>query len=531
MITSDISAALHALAVARAERHRIPGIAYGVVGMGGLLVAGGVGDAGDGVLPDERTLFRIASMTKSFTAAAVLRLRDVGRLRLDDAVAGHVPEAAGLRPPTSDSPALTVRHLLTMSSGLATDDPWADRHLDVAPTELRAWLAEGAEFAAAPGTVFEYSNLGYGVLGQVVEAVAGMRLQDYVSRHFLEPLGMMDTVWDAARARPGARLARPHRLVDGAAVLDAAPLGDGAIAPMGGLWSTVADLALWISFLADAFPPRDGADDGPLRRASRRELQQVSRAIPAALTREAVDGRVRLVAGGYGMGLEAREHLELGTMVTHSGGLPGFASNMRWLPDRGVGAVALANLTYQPMGNLTRDMLELLHDRGALPPRRPRARAGARDGRRRPRRAALRVGHGARRSALRRQRRARRPARPARRRGRAASRAPRRAVCPVRHPGAGHPRQRGPRGRARPRAPLAPALAAGRAACRATRSRRSCRRATRSSRRRPGSPRSPPRPIATRSPRSSSPTPTWTARRESSRSRTRCSAGSPRATP
>ena len=369
LAAADLRAALHALAVARAERHRIPGIAYGVIAEGRLAVAGGVGEVGDGAgLPDERTLFRIASMTKSFTAAAVLRLRDAGRLRLDDPVAAHVPEAAGLRPPTTDSPAITVRHLLTMSSGLATDDPWADRHLDVAPGELRAWLVEGPVFAAAPGTVFEYSNLGYGVLGQVVEAVAGMRLQDYVTRHFLDPLGMADTVWDAARARPGARLARPHRLVDGAAVPDAAPLGDGAIAPMGGLWSTVADLARWVSFLAEAFPPRDGADDGPLRRASRREMQQVARHIPAALTRDSVDGRLRLTGGGYGMGLEAREHLELGAMVTHSGGLPGFASNMRWLPGRGVGAVALANLTYQPMVRLTLDMLELLFDRGALPP-------------------------------------------------------------------------------------------------------------------------------------------------------------------
>jgi hypothetical protein len=162
-------------------------------------------------------------------------------------------------------------------------------------------------------------------------------------------------------------VARPHRLVDGVAVPDAPPIGDGALAPMGGLWSTVSDLAVWIAFLADAFPPRDGADDGPLRRASRREMQQVARAMSAAVTREEIDGRLRLVAGGYGMGLEVREHLELGAMVTHSGGLPGFASNMRWLPDRGVGVVALTNLTYAPMSLLTRDCLELLHDSGALP--------------------------------------------------------------------------------------------------------------------------------------------------------------------
>ena len=68
------------------------------------------------------------------------------------------------------------------------------------------------------------------------------------------------------------------------------------------------------------------------------------------------------------MGLEVREHLQLGATVTHSGGLPGFASNMRWLPGRGIGAIAVTNLTYAPMSVLTRDLLELLHDRGALSP-------------------------------------------------------------------------------------------------------------------------------------------------------------------
>ncbi len=250
------------------------------------------------------------------------------------------------------------------------------------------WLAEGAAFAAAPGTVFEYSNLGYGVLGQVVEAVAGIRLQEYVSRQLLGPLGMGDTVWDA-EARTGTRLARPFRVVDGEIVADAPPLADGALGPMGGLWSTVADLALWVGFLAEAFPPRDGTDDGPLRRASRREMQQVARAIPASITREEVDGRLRLVAGGYGMGLEVREHLELGAMVTHSGGLPGFGSNMRWLRERGVGVVALANLTYPPMGLFTRDALELLQSRGALPRGGASAGRRARRGRPRPGRAPL----------------------------------------------------------------------------------------------------------------------------------------------
>ena len=366
-LDGEVAGALRALVAARADRLRAPAIAYGVIDAGRLVAAGGVGDPGDGAgPPDERTLFRIASMTKSFTAAAVLRLRDAGRLALDDAAAAHVPAAARLRLPTADSPPVTVRHLLTMSSGLATDDPWADRHLDAAPSELLGWLEDGAAFAAAPGTAFEYSNLGYGLLGQVVEAAAGMRLQDYVSRHLLEPLGMPDTVWNAADARAGARVALPYRAVDGTAVADAPPIGDGALGPMGGLWSTVADLAIWVAFLADAFPPRDAADDGPLRRASRRELQQVARAIPASLAREEVDGPLRLFAGGYGMGLEVREHLELGAMVTHSGGLPGFGSNMRWVPATGVGLVALANATYAPMSQTTADVLDDLANADAI---------------------------------------------------------------------------------------------------------------------------------------------------------------------
>lgn len=361
-------AALQELAGAVARRASTPALAYGAIAGGRLEVAGGIGDPGDGAgPPDARTLFRIASMTKSFTAAAVLRLRDAGRLALDDAVARYVPAAAGLRPPTADSPAIAVRHLLTMSSGLATDDAWADRHLDVAGDEFLGWVAAGPAFAAPPGTAFEYSNLGYGILGQMVESVAGVSLQDYVSEHFLDPLGMADTLWDQRRARAGTRIARPYRAVDGAPALEPPPLADGALAPMGGLWSTVEDLARWVAFLADAFPPRDGYDTGPLRRASRREMQQIARAVPASLRRDDVLGPLRLVGGGYGMGLQVVEHLGLGPMVTHSGGLPGFGSNMRWLPDRGVGVVAVANVTYAPMAVFTRDALELLHRRGALP--------------------------------------------------------------------------------------------------------------------------------------------------------------------
>ena len=98
--------------------------------LGGELVhSRGVGTlrVGEDAPPDADSVFRIASMTKSFTAATILGLRDEGLLSLDDPIARHVPELAGLHGPTADAPPITIRHLLTMASGLATDDPWGDR--------------------------------------------------------------------------------------------------------------------------------------------------------------------------------------------------------------------------------------------------------------------------------------------------------------------------------------------------------------------------------------------------------------------
>ena len=112
-----------------AARGLAPGIVYGVVIDGEIAHIRGLGTLRDGadLRPDQDSVFRIASMTKSFTAAAVLLLRDRGRLRLDDRIATWVPELAGIRGPSADSPPITIEHLLTMSAGFATDDAWGDR--------------------------------------------------------------------------------------------------------------------------------------------------------------------------------------------------------------------------------------------------------------------------------------------------------------------------------------------------------------------------------------------------------------------
>ena len=343
---------------------RVPGVVYGVIAGGEVAHVTGLGSvSGPGVeecAPDEHTVFRIASMTKSFTAAAILLLRDEKRLGLDEPVASYVPAVAGFRLPTTDSPAITVRHLLSMASGLATDDAWGDRHLDGTAEWMDALLAAGGTFAVAPGTAFEYSNYGFAILGRVIDNVSGAPYQRFITERLLVPLGMSATTW-VAPSTPAVG----YRSVDDDWIAED-PLDDGAFAAMGGLWSNVDDLARWVSFLLDSFPPRDDVDDGPLRRSSRREMQQVSRGLPVSLT-TLDNGKTRLGPSGYGMGLNVIHDLTLGPMVAHSGGLPGFGSNMRWSIERNVGVVALGNRTYAPMAALTRELFDVLEDSAVLP--------------------------------------------------------------------------------------------------------------------------------------------------------------------
>jgi CubicO group peptidase (beta-lactamase class C family) len=303
------------------------------------------------------TPFRIASMTKSFTAAAVLQLCERGVWRLDDLVSRWVPETLAFRAPTTDSPPVTLRHLLTMSAGLATDDPWGDRQLHLSANAFRALMQRGATFAFPAATAFQYSNFGYAVLGEAIFRATRLSPQKYISTEILAPLGMTNTTWDA----PASAALPTHERED---LTETHPLADGAFAPMGGLWSTVSDLGSWVGFLADAFPARNDTDSVVLSRAARREMQQVHTSWPPTVIDTARG--VRLSEVGYGMGLMIMQHPVLGKVVHHSGGLPGYGSNMRWVPDYGVGLIALGNRTYSPMRLLTAELLESLVERRVI---------------------------------------------------------------------------------------------------------------------------------------------------------------------
>jgi CubicO group peptidase (beta-lactamase class C family) len=342
-----------------------PGLAWGIVIDGDLAASGAEGahtPGGTAVTP--RSVFRIASMTKSFTALAILALRDDGRLSLDDPVTRHIPEFAAVTLPTRDAPPITIRHLLTHGEGFPEDNPWGDRQLAIADATLDAWLTRGLPFSTSPGTTFEYSNYGFALLGRIVANVAGVPYDRFVRTRILEPLGMGATVWDAKDV-PAARLAHGHRRQKDGWSREV-PLAHGAFGAMGGLYTTVEDLSRYVAFMLSAWPPRDDEDRGPVKRSSVREMQLGQRHTGLSVSRQAPDGTISVSTRAYGYGLGATEDCLFAHVVSHGGGLPGYGSTMQWLPEHGVGVIVFANVTYAGAGLVGRRILELLHDTGAL---------------------------------------------------------------------------------------------------------------------------------------------------------------------
>jgi len=350
-------------------RAHMPGAVMGIIIDGELVwvKTAGVRELKDRAPVTPDTVFRIASMTKSFTALSILKLRDEGKLSLDDPVARYVPALAGLPYPTKDSPVLTIRHLLTHSEGFPEDNPWGDRQLAQSDETLRAWLRAGLPFSTAPGTAYEYSNYGFAILGQVVARASGKPYDDYVTEEILKPLGMKASTFHLT-AVPKNQVAPGYRWEDNT-WKDEPVLAHGSFGSMGGLWTSAHDLARYVAFLLSAFPPRDEVDRGPVRRSSVREMQQASRAQPAFALRNSVEAPLQLAVSSYGYGLRVSQDCRFNYVVGHGGGLPGYGSLMSWLPEYGVGLVAMGNLTYAGWNSLFTDTIAALYRTGALQPR------------------------------------------------------------------------------------------------------------------------------------------------------------------
>ena len=360
---------LDALYEAHATSNHIPGYIWGLVVDGRLLHVRAAGMAR--VEPDQpvtpATRFRIASMSKSVTAAAVLQLRDAGKLSLEDPVSKHLPEFQKVQPATPDSPTLTVRHLLRMSGGFPQDDPWGDRKLAETDAQLDALVARGLTAASPTGTRWEYSNLGYALLGRIVTRVAREPYQAYITRRILKPLGMTNTVyeWDKVPADP---LALGYRWEDERWKPEPL-LHDGSWGAMGGLITTLEDFARYSAFHLEAWPPREGADTGPLKRSTRREMHRPWEVISVVQDLHDSEGHSVARVAGYSAGLSWNQDQRGLIWVRHAGGLPGFGSEFRFLPDHGIALIAFANRTYAPMSAANHKAMELLINEAKIPTR------------------------------------------------------------------------------------------------------------------------------------------------------------------
>jgi len=274
----------------------------------------------------------------------------------------------GLRYPASDSPRLTVRDLMSHAAGFPEDNPWGDQQLAATEDEFSRMMREGIPFSNPPGIAYEYANYGFAILGRIVTNASGKLYRQYIDEAILQPLGMTSTTLEPGAVAAG-RLAHGYRWED-AQWKEEPPLPDGAFGAMGGMLTSMRDLGAYVGAFLAAWPPHDGTESGPVRRASLREMQQIHRPRPAAIVR-GTDGTPQLSSGGYGFGLGISGNCDFAHIVAHSGGLPGFGSLMRWLPEHGVGILAFGNRTYTGWGGPSNEALALMMKTGALEPRVP----------------------------------------------------------------------------------------------------------------------------------------------------------------
>ncbi len=287
----------------QAER-RLPSLAVGVLDAGGLVWAG---DAGEPVDPD--TQFRIGSITKTVTAVLVLQCRDEGLLSLDDPLGRFLPGAGYAE--------VTLRQLLAHVGGLQSEPvgPWWERSPGGSVEELLA-AHDGSGAVAEPGAFHHYSNLGYGLLGEVVAQVRGTSWRSLVVDRVVEPLGMTRT-----SVLPEGAVAQGWSVDHLRGTLTPEPAHDtGAMAPAGQLWSTIGDLATFARFLVRG-------DDEVLAATTLREMRQP------------VDPALE-----YGLGVRLVPWSD-GVLWGHTGSMPGFQATCLVDPLSGVGVVALTNAT------------------------------------------------------------------------------------------------------------------------------------------------------------------------------------------
>jgi CubicO group peptidase (beta-lactamase class C family) len=318
---------------------RLPSIAAAVVRDGELVWESAVGasDVDEQRDATAGTQYRVGSITKTFTAAAIMQLRDAGKLDLEDTLDRHVDGAA-------HSP--TLRRLLSHTSGLQRethDEAWLTARFADVPELLET--LDRAEGVLPPGERFHYSNLAFALLGIVVERVSGEPYAQYVERNLLQPLGLERMSFQPQGDAATGYLVQPYS--DGAWA--EAPVATGAWIAAGQMWGTVRDLCRWAWFLAE-----------PDERVLRRETVEEMRTLQSMADHERW-------TGGYGLGLMlVRDGDRI--LAGHGGSMPGFIAGVYVSPADKVGAAALTNSSSAALEAVTTKLVAETVERWPVPP-------------------------------------------------------------------------------------------------------------------------------------------------------------------
>jgi CubicO group peptidase (beta-lactamase class C family) len=327
---------------------RIPGVSVGVVVDQELIWSRGLGWADVAAqrpaAPD--TIYGICSISKLFTAIAVMRERDAGRLRLDDPVAAHLPYFR-LEATLPGAPPVTVRDLLTHSGGVPRESAqpyWTDPEFAFPTTEEIVGGLAGQRMLYPPERYYQYSNLGLALLGQVVERTSGEVYADYVRRHLIAPLRLASTTPALPEDEAGRRLATGYGRLLREGRRDVMPLyRTRGIAPAAGFASTVEDLA---AFAAWQFRLLGGGDNEVIAAATLREMQRP----------QWIDPDWKVTRGlGFWVG-----RLDDTTLVGHSGDCPGYRTTIRLDPRRKLAVVVLMNAMNVSPEKVASQLLKLL---------------------------------------------------------------------------------------------------------------------------------------------------------------------------
>lgn len=343
-------ALLHRLAVGQAEG-RTPSL-VGAVVQGGRMVWAEGRSMIDGHRPDADVQYRIGSITKSFVAVQVLRLRDEGALDLADPLERHLPGTAA-------GPA-TIAELLGHTAGLAADPPgpWWERVPGATRPRLDDVLGPSAVRDPA-ARHFHYSNLGFTLLGALVSQLRGQQWGDTLRTELLAPLGMTRTTLLPRAPHAGGFAVHPW-----ADVMMKEPLEDtGVMSPAGQLWSTAADLSRWAAFLGGHTEDDGGHTEDVLSADTLAEMRR-PRAAP-----DDADGW----ATSYGLGLHLFR-LDGRSLHGHLGSMPGFLSALLVSRADDLAAVVLANATAGPaVARIAADLIQIVAEREPRvpPPWRP----------------------------------------------------------------------------------------------------------------------------------------------------------------